>query len=293
MLYPDRARALALKALTKGGHLRTTRDGKAFHRHVEWNAAKNCAAPVTVEHHSRPSHKRYKFVVLPVDGKHMTTTMEVPCRKCEPCLKRRAAHWRLRAMAETSQAARTWFCTFTFTPAQHARFTDLARRACAINGDDFDALPEAERFALRHGEASKELTLFLKRLRKNTGAPITYLLVCEAHKSGLPHYHALVHETSKDQPIRHSKLSDCWKGGHANFKLVADIRAAGYLTKYLSKSALARVRASGAYGEGNEMTERERSRSIVPKAREPLTPPLLSITSNDSDNEVTEKEGMD
>lgn len=249
MLYPDRALALARKALQNGASLRTTKDGKVFHRHVEWSVSGNCSNPVTVEQHSRPSKRGFKTVVLPSEGKHLTVTMEVPCRNCENCLRRRAAHWRLRAMSEYGQSARTWFCTLTFTPDQHVRFRNMARVYWSKAGVDWDARSEAERFGDHHSEASKELTLFIKRLRKNTDAPFTYLLVCEAHKSGLPHYHALFHEKDPMAPVRHKEFVNAWRGGHAKFNLVHDPRAATYACKYLSKSVMARVRASIKYGE--------------------------------------------
>ena len=63
----------------------------------------------------------------------------------------------------------------------------------------------------------------------------------------------LIHEKDPTKPLRHAQLKDCWRVGFTNFKLVKETperpleRAAFYVTKYLSKSSLARVRASMGY----------------------------------------------
>lgn len=99
----------------------------------------------------------------------------------------------------------------------------------------------------RHDEITKELTLWLKRVRKQSAASIRYLLVCEAHKSGLPHYHILVHQVG-EVPVLKKHLED-WPHGFTQWKLVNDLTStSGYVTKYLLKEARARLRASVRYG---------------------------------------------
>lgn len=95
---------------------------------------------------------------------------------------------------------------------------------------------------------SREFTLFFKRLRKVTGAKIRYLLVAEQHKDGWPHYHALLHE--KGVAVTKRQLEHEWRLGFTQFKLVPldDPHVAGYVTKYIAKQALARIRASLRYG---------------------------------------------
>lgn len=172
------------------------------------------------------------------------------CRKCAKCLAYRSWVWRNRATVECHSATRTWFATLTLSPANHVRYGFQAGlKVAKRRGDDFDALPESEQFALRNQEISKEITKWLKRVRKYSGAPFKYLLVTEAHKSGLPHYHLLIHEQCAERPLRHAMLSDQWRLGFSKFKLVDDPKAATYVTKYLSKSAIARVRASLRYGQ--------------------------------------------
>jgi len=191
-------------------------------------------------------------MVLPAQGLPMTVTADVPCRRCENCLRRRAAHWRLRALSEGSYAARTWFSTLTFNP--EARFECLTRArtgrtrvSLGEQGVDYDALDETERFRLYERETYAHVRGWLKRVRKHNPA-FRYLLVVERHKSGDPHYHVLVHESDPDQPLRKRLLSSQWRSGFSQFKLVENRSQLTYSTKYLTKDFAARVRASQNYG---------------------------------------------
>src|SRR5574337_324618 len=101
-------------------------------------------------------------------------------------------------------------------------------------------------------ENGREFTLYFKRLRKNTGVKLRYLLVAESHKSGLPHYHALIHEVSALGSVKKAELEGTWPWGYTQFRLVETTRIAGYVTKYIAKSIDARIRASINYGKGGE-----------------------------------------
>lgn len=170
----------------------------------------------------------------------------VRCRKCENCLRYRRRVWSARARHEIGMSYRTWMVTLTLSPEQHSRtmyrlHSDLSSRRVPtgeISADDI--------FRLRAGEFGKEVTKWLKRLRA-AGGHLRYLSVVEAHKSGLPHVHLLVHETSPSLTYR--ALVGGWKLGFAHAKLVEGPEAALYVTKYLAKSMLARVRASTQYGQ--------------------------------------------
>jgi hypothetical protein len=161
----------------------------------------------------------------------------------------RGRHWRLRAQQECVQAVRTWFATLTLSPEAQFKFLSVARLRLAKQGLDFDNLPSDEQFAYRVWSISPEITRFLKRVRKQSGAKFRYILVAEEHKSGLPHFHMLLHEVSDEQPIRHHVLKSQWLLGFSVFKLIKNPSAASYVTKYLTKSNASRVRASINYGE--------------------------------------------
>ena len=170
------------------------------------------------------------------------------CRVCDHCRTARTKLWRMRAAVEIKAAARTWFGTLTLRPENQYRFLLEARRRAALGCREFDELSDGEQFKARVAEISREITLYLKRVRKASNAPLRYCLVAEAHKSGDPHFHILIHERDENRPVTHRILSDQWPLGFTNFKLVDDVKPASYIAKYLSKSALARVRASKRYG---------------------------------------------
>jgi hypothetical protein len=265
------------QAAIDGGAEQTARSTLA------WNIAGSCERPVHREiigrtntstkvwiHRSRKAVDRYSI------------DLDTRCRRCGPCMRARAAYWRIAAMGETNKSVRTWFVTLTLSPASHSLMANRARLRLAQRcAGDFDALPEPDQFRERHNECAKELTLWLKRVRATaeidhrqsarTGdgceatrgarcnchpladfnVPLRYLLVAEAHKSGLPHYHLLVHEALETRPVRARHLKSTWRLGFSDVKLVAQDegnRHAGYAAKYLAKSALARVRASVGYG---------------------------------------------
>ena len=188
--------------------------------------------------------------VGPKDGPGLLTVqMDVRCRKCATCKKQRSRMWYQRAVNETLSAHRTWFGTITLHPDAHQQALARARVKARKTGVDWDELDPDAQFTRVHAQIGVHLQLWLKRVRKNSGAPLRFFLVCERHKSGLPHYHCLVHETDEMRPVRKDHLRSAWSLGFTKFKLVKEAKQAGYLCKYLSKSALARVRASSRYGQ--------------------------------------------
>lgn len=231
--------------------------------------AGRCQQPVNFELHGRPCVDHPSEDELTSGFRSpMWLLMEVKCRKCPMCLRSRAAEWRVRALAEFAQANRTWLGTLTINPDWRYTILSQARRKAALQGMDFDCLGPEEQFALRDAECARYIQLFLKRVRKNaSGAPMRYMLVCEAHASGDPHYHLLIHELSPDCPIRQKVLTAAWSLGFSHFKLVNDVGGATYATKYLMKTARTRVRASLSYGK-----EQRHKRSVESRFRE--TPPV-------------------
>ena len=135
--------------------------------------------------------------------------MHVACRKCENCLNRRAAHWRLRASAETRAAPRTWFVTLTYRPDLLFRNLTRTRVRLAKARVEWETLSEHERFIEQEKECFSDVQRWFKRLRKNHGAPFRYLAVTERHKSGAPHFHVLLHEQDLNRPLRYN---DALKG---------------------------------------------------------------------------------
>ena len=239
-----RVYGLALRALQSG---RATRKLNS----IEWNIAAFCKEPVWrelygyVPRYGVPKGagaRRHKWE--PGDNGPMRVALWVPCRACQACLKSRARLWAARAEREIRVSARTWMCTYTLRPEEHYK----ALCAGSLR------YPYEDEFIARHNIISQEMTKYLKRVRKESGAKLRYILVCEAHKSGLPHYHALMHEPDPNRPVLKETLRDQWHVGFSRFKLVNQetresiVKSGRYVSKYLSKSIRARVRASNAYG---------------------------------------------
>lgn len=260
-----------------------------------WNIAGDCQSPYSRTLYSRPgadgaAGEKYEWrrsagrrvlarvsafpqardvVIRPGTRIPYELELETRCRKCDKCRKSRASLWRMRAQAEIGLASRTWFGTMTLNPAHQSLCLARARDRLARQGVDFDALAYGEQFRELCRVFTPEVTKFLKRVRKNSGARFRYLVVAEAHKSGLPHYHALIHEY--EGPVRHAVLADAWWHGYTQFKLLADTKPAIYVAKYLTKSTAVRVRASVRYGNGLD----HRPKAV--EARPPKTRSVASI----------------
>lgn len=180
---------------------------------------------------------------------HPTQSLEmhVRCKRCDACLDARRRDWGKRARLEVKRASRTWFVSLTLAPWVHSQHGILARQG---GGD------ATEQNKIRLDLFGREVTKYLKRLRKNSGVRFRYLLVFELHKkgelAGLPHAHLFIHE-GDGRISKHRHLEKAWTLGFSKEKLVKTESvdfAARYVTKYVAKAMIARVRASIAYGRG-------------------------------------------
>lgn len=278
------------KAMDSGGVMRTRTS-------LDWDISGRCESPVhqTITGRPRPRGMAPWAVRARVyDGMRRDIDLLVRCGRCGPCLRARAARWRLRAQSELSHTrGRTWFVTLTLAPEAHFKALLAASLRLEAQGVDFDRLTDAEQFAERHREIGPEITRWIKRVRKESGSQIRYVLVAEPHTGksgkgtganlGLPHYHLLVHEQSAEAPLRSRTMRKQWKLGFSKVRLVAqdaERRTASYVAKYLTKSACARVRASVGYGQENQPSLSEHNSPCgsvsVANEKPPLTPPTKS-----------------
>lgn len=260
-LHFDTVHGLATKALLAGATLKSS-------TRVHWDISGDCERPRIREVFSRPSKDRHFHGHLKAEAVNSVCTveLEVKCRGCPTCLKRRGQMWRCRAEIEYAashlRGGRTWFGTLTLRPSEHFRmrlkaikqFTD---RGCDPEADTFEALTEKEQFDLTDSQVYQEFKKFWKRIRKETGAKFRYLVVAERHKSGLVHYHCLVHEHDLVNKVRKETLERQWLLGFSQWRVCNDARAGAYATKYLLKEAGVRVRASGRYGRDAASTTPE------------------------------------
>ena len=193
----------------------------------------------------------------------LNLTLHVRCRKCPACLRQRAKRWSMAAIAETKASERTWFGTLTLAPEAQYRFTCIASLEAGRSAVHWTELTEDEQFARKVAAIYREVALYLKRVRKQSGGRLRFLCVAEKHKSGDPHLHMLVHELNAFAPIRKRVLDEHWKLGHCQWRLVdqSEPKASSYLCKYLAKSSAARVRASLHYGSAPQ--DAQHSVSIV------------------------------
>jgi hypothetical protein len=210
----------------------------------------NCENPIHREMFS--CYDRERTMAREVYGHRgpLTVILICQCRKCDNCRLRHQMHWRYRCEAELKRSARTWFGTLTFHPSISHGALSQCRLDSLKKGFVYDEAPASEQFQLFHNKLQKYVTLFFKKLRKTSQSPVRYVLVAEAHKTGIPHYHMLLHEVSVSKPIRKLLLHATWDVGFSSWKLVdTEDGHAKYVTKYLNKGANARVRASVKYGQ--------------------------------------------
>ena len=192
--------------------------------------------------------------------------IKVRCRKCPWCLEQRQRLWAARAQDELRMSHRTWFGTITLAPDHAFRARLRAERRLALGGTRFDQLDSSEQFLETAREVQPELTRWLKRVRKASGARLRYLLVCESHKSGVPHWHILLHE--REGKVSKRTLEGAWHQGSTQFRIADGDGAVRYVCKYVAKSALTRVRASKEYGKADKAFITERVGEIVNASRE-------------------------
>lgn len=230
--------AVAAKAVEHGVQPAFWQDRGTVRRLVEWDLSGSCQDPVPVELYSRVSARHNS------GRRPMTVILETRCRKCMWCLQQRRSFWTMRALDEYRASSRTWFLTLTLDP--HNQW--IAECTARSERENFDDLAPPQKFAALVQVVGRELTRFVKRVRKNSRARIRYLLVAEAHQNGRPHFHMLIHELDKEAPVRKQVIKDAWRFGFSKSTLVNDPRGAVYLCKYLSKDARTRVRASFKYG---------------------------------------------
>lgn len=227
---------------------------------VRWDISGKCTDPLVVTQEGRDqaiwfdeNHKSSRpamfFAADGWDKLPAYLDITVPCRRCDACLRARSTRWALRAKSEIGASPRTWFGTMTLRPHEHFLALCKAQKALGIRGTRFNELSPDEQFQARNAVISQEITKWLKRIRKESQSRLRYCLVAEAHKTGLPHYHILIHERWLGGQITERTLRRQWKLGFSRFTLVEGTSTAWYVCKYLSKTAASRVRASVRYGE--------------------------------------------
>lgn len=168
----------------------------------------------------------------------------LPCRRCERCLLFKALRWRDRILVEIAAAPRSWYQTLTFNDGQLMMIELGATKLIPL-----DATEEA-RYRAVEQLAHVHVRRYLARLRKH-GIAFRYFAVFEkAPETGRLHCHMVLHE--RNRPLLSRLLEGEWPAISYPRLVREDVpgKGASYLTKYLTKSAAQRVRASTGYGSG-------------------------------------------
>lgn len=201
----------------------------------------SCERPIAMFMWCRTTYRDYwrRRKVITVDPEHgrdgvTVAEIAVPCRQCPQCVEIRRHSWIKRMLHEVEMASASYMVTLTLSTPARVQL----RNECVAR---FGTMPPTSEERCLH--VYKWVQLYLKRLRKNTGATLRYCAITEKHKDGTPHIHLLIHGDVSRQSILGTK----WGHGFRDCRIVRSDGAVRYLAKYLSKDALA-VRASRQYG---------------------------------------------
>lgn len=218
----------------------------------EWDIAGSCEAPVTRELFARKDRGTSRDNPwAPGDDMPSTLVMHLKCRHCQDCKRLRRREWVLRSGVELSRSTRVWFGTLTLSPDAHFRCEVFARKRLLRGGTVWKRLRPETRYGETCQEIGAELTRYLKRIRKESGARLKYMVCFEKHRSGFPHLHMLVHEYIDGGSVKKRHLDEQWKLGFSHWRLIPPEemgKAAMYVAKYITKDG-GRVRSSIRYGK--------------------------------------------
>lgn len=159
--------------------------------------------------------------------------LQIPCGQCMACRLERSRQWAVRCLHESSLHEANSFVTLTYAN---------------------EHLPPNLSLDVR------PFQLFMKRLRKQTGAKIRFFACGEyGEKYGRPHYHAClfgydfadkkIHsENHRQEPLFTSSLLDSvWQQGHCLIGSVT-FDSAAYVARYVTKKITGPA-AAAHYGE--------------------------------------------
>uniref|UniRef100_A0AAU8AWW4 Replication initiator protein n=1 Tax=Dulem virus 172 TaxID=3145649 RepID=A0AAU8AWW4_9VIRU len=172
---------------------------------------------------------------VPPFGDYVSEFTEIPCGQCIGCRLDYSRQWANRCMLEASEHSSSFFLTLTY---------------------DDDHLPANEIINVTTGEikqspvhtlVKKDLSGFMKRLRKNTGQKLRFYGCGEyGGETFRPHYHVIVFGLELDdlQIYKRSTagfwyynsetVQKCWKNG---FVVVCDVSwdTCAYTARYVTK----------------------------------------------------------
>lgn len=154
-----------------------------------------CFSPVKIRDPVEPDSKRY---------------IEVPCGRCVACLSNRRQEWISRIYEEVKISTGCYFVTLTYTD-EHLKYGEV-----------------------RPTLYKKDVQLFIKRFRKNTGMKIRYFAVGEyGSKTLRPHYHLIMFNLGTDKIRVKYELFKAWKDQGMVHVGDVTMRSISYTAKYM------------------------------------------------------------
>lgn len=133
---------------------------------------------------------------------HKVVTREVPCGKCYHCKMTRVNEWVTRMCLESQFRKYTYFVTLTYD----------SNTKCKIIEETHPVYHNINK-RKTYGKhplhiCKKHLQNFIKRLRKNFGAPLKYFACGEyGHDYSRPHYHLILWS---DVPLTRELIASSW-----------------------------------------------------------------------------------
>lgn len=207
--------------------------------HVELDS-NGCLIPSSIVYVSDRARRVYRDFI------------EIPCGQCIGCRIDYSRQWANRCLMELQYHESSYFVTLTYDDV-HVPISYYA------NNDDGEASP-AQTLCKR------DLQLFFKRLRYNTGQDIRYFCCGEyGSKSARPHYHCIIFGLVLDDLVPYKRshegfqyynsetVQKAWRGfahniegdeipgtyGDLGFAVVADVtwESCAYTARYVTKKA--------------------------------------------------------
>lgn len=168
-----------------------------------------------------PETGKRRLTFNPMKSVNSTNAIKLPCGGCIGCRLDRSDEWATRCLHESKMHQANSFVTLTY---------------------DDDHLPADYSVSVR------EMQLFMKRLRQETGASKLRFFACGEYgdQHGRPHYHLLIfgHDFSRDRKLQKrgpfgnlytsTQLEKVWTFGRANLGHVTH-KSAAYVARYCMK----------------------------------------------------------
>lgn len=180
------------------------------------------------------------------DVSHYTDMLDLPCGKCDYCVKRRISEWELRLTQEDKRSTSAYFVTLTYdtehVPITPKGFMSLHREPDGKSHTQlfFKRLRKLDtKEKIKNNEFTYKETKYKGKIRRTKvlNHPIKYYLVGEyGGKTNRPHYHLILFNFyPKDTVKAWQILNQTWGLGNVHLGKVerASIRyTIGYINKH-------------------------------------------------------------